>query len=63
MDYTDKRVLLKAIPENGVGEETALVLHDYNDGMLLVRVDPEFYVEEGDDGLRECSTDQIERVF
>lgn len=63
MDYTDKRVRLKAIPENGVGVEEATVIHDYGDGMLMVQVDKQYFVDRGDDGLREVDTDQIDAVL
>lgn len=59
MEYMGKRVLLAAMPENGVEEEVGTVIEDYGDGMLMVDVEPKYRVDAFDDGLRECSTDQI----
>ena len=64
MNYDGEIVRLKAMPENGIHrEEIAFVLRDYGDGMLMVKVHDEYLVDEWDDGLRECSVDQVKEVI
>jgi len=64
MDYTGKRVRLRTMPENGIHiEETATVLEDYGDGMLMVEVDWEHKQDTYDDCLRECSVDQVKEII
>ena len=63
MDYDGKLVRLKPMPENDVGVEVAQVLHDYGDGMLMVRVIPQYRVDQYDDGIRECDSNQVDAVL
>ena len=64
MNYDGLTVRMKTMPENGINvEEIAFVLRDYGDGMLMVKVHDEYLVDEWDDGLRECSVDQVKGVI
>ena len=63
-NYDGLTVRMKTMPENGINvEEIAFVLHDYGDGMLMIKVHDEYLVDEWDDGLRECSVDQVKEVI
>lgn len=40
-----------------------VVDHDHENNMVVVEVDPEYIEGPHDDGLRECSTDQIDSIL
>jgi hypothetical protein len=55
------KVLLRAIPAEGIPQELARVLEVAKNGTITVKVVGP--LESGDDGLREVTPDQVERVI
>lgn len=56
------RVKLKAMPENGVGEELATVIAYEGDNVYFVEIDEEYAHDKYDDCYREVTVDQIEAL-
>lgn len=57
--YVGKRVVLVAMPDEGVEEEHGEIIAIHGD-LLMVRVDEEHKLDDTDDCLRECDVLQVQ---
>lgn len=60
--FAGQRVILAAMPEEGLAEERGVLL-DIQGDTALVQVDAAYKMDILDDGLRECPIEQVKGVM